>query len=54
MHIRRSAIANNVACVTTVSAAIAAAQGIADLAERAPSVRSLQEYHQDGQLKLDV
>jgi carbamoyl-phosphate synthase large subunit len=54
MHIRRSAIANGVACVTTVAAAIAAAQGIAELAERAPAVRSLQEYHRDGQLKLDV
>jgi carbamoyl-phosphate synthase large subunit len=54
MHIRRSAIANGVSCVTTMAAAIAAAQGIAELAERAPAVRSLQEYHRDGQLRLEV
>ncbi len=54
MHIRRSALTNGVACVTTVAAAIAAAQGIAELTERAPEVRSLQEYHRDGQLRLEV
>jgi carbamoyl-phosphate synthase large subunit len=54
MHIRRSAIVHGVACVTTVAAAIAAAQGIAELGERAPTVRSLQEYHADGQLRLEV
>ncbi len=54
MHIRRSALANGVACVTTVAAAMAAAQGIAELAERAPTVRSLQEYHKDAQLRFEV
>ncbi len=54
MHIRRAAIVHNVACVTTVAAAIAAASGIEELTTRAPTVRSLQEYHRDAQLRLDV
>jgi carbamoyl-phosphate synthase large subunit len=54
MHIRRAALAHGVACVTTVAAAIAAAAGIAEVTSRAPEVRSLQEYHRDGQLRLDV
>jgi carbamoyl-phosphate synthase large subunit len=54
MHIRRSAIAHGVACVTTVSAAIAAAAGIAEEVRQDPDVRSLQEYHADGQLRLEV
>jgi carbamoyl-phosphate synthase large subunit len=54
MHIRRSAIAHSVACVTTVAAAIAAAAGIAEEVQQEPDVRSLQEYHADGQLRLEV
>jgi carbamoyl-phosphate synthase large subunit len=54
MHIRRAAIAHGVACVTTVSAAIAAAAGIAEAVSRQPDVRSLQSYHRDGQLRLEV
>jgi carbamoyl-phosphate synthase large subunit len=54
MHIRRAAIAHGVACVTTVSAAIAAAAGIAEAVSREPEVRSLQSYHRDGQLRLEV
>jgi carbamoyl-phosphate synthase large subunit len=53
-HIRRAAIVHGVACVTTVSAAIAAAAGIAEAVSREPDVRSLQSYHRDGQLRLEV
>jgi carbamoyl-phosphate synthase large subunit len=54
MHIRRAALAHGVACVTTVAAALAAAAGIAEASDREPEVRSLQEYHADGQLRLEV
>ena len=54
MHIRRAAIAHGVACVTTVAAALAAAAGIAEELAGEPEVRSLQEYHADGQLRLEV
>ena len=54
MHIRRAAIVHGVACITTVAAAIAAAAGIAEEASREADVRSLQEYHADGQLRLEV
>jgi carbamoyl-phosphate synthase large subunit len=54
MHIRRAAIVHGVACVTTVAAALAAAAGIAEEAQRDAEVRSLQEYHADGQLRLEV
>jgi len=54
MHIRRAALVHGVACVTTVAAAIAAASGIAEEAEREAEVRSLQDYHADGQLRLEV
>jgi carbamoyl-phosphate synthase large subunit len=54
MHIRRAALAHGVACVTTVSAAIAAAAGIAEESTREPEVRSLQEYHRDSQLRLEL
>jgi carbamoyl-phosphate synthase large subunit len=53
-HIRRAAIVHGVACVTTVSAAIAAAAGIAEAVSREPDVRSLQSYHRDAQLRLEV
>jgi carbamoyl-phosphate synthase large subunit len=54
MHIRRAALAHGVACVTTVAAAIAAAAGIAEELARPAEVRSLQEYHADGQLRFEV
>ncbi len=54
MHIRRAALAHGVACVTTVAAALAAAAGISEELARPPEVRSLQEYHADGQLRLEV
>jgi carbamoyl-phosphate synthase large subunit len=54
MHIRRAAIVHGVACITTVAAALAAAAGIAEEAQRDPEVRSLQEYHAGGQLRLEV
>ena len=49
-----AAIVHGVACVTTVAAALAAAAGIAEELAREPEVRSLQEYHRDGQLRLEV
>jgi carbamoyl-phosphate synthase large subunit len=54
MHIRRAAIVHGVACVTTVAAALAAAAGIAEESRSEPEVRSLQEYHRDSQLRLDL
>ncbi len=54
MHIRRSALVHGVACITTVAAAVAAAAGITEEAERDADVRSLQEYHADGQLRFEV
>ena len=53
-HIRTAANVNNVPCLTTVAAAIAAAGGIADWREHGLSVRSLQEYHEQEQLRLPV
>jgi carbamoyl-phosphate synthase large subunit len=43
-HIRKAASLHRVSCVTTVSAALAAAQGLGESPERLP-VKSLQEYH---------
>ena len=53
-HIRRASVHHGVACITTVAAGLAAAQGIAALLERAPEARPLQEYHRDGQLRLGL
>jgi carbamoyl-phosphate synthase large subunit len=53
-HIRQTATVHGVACVTTVAAALAAAAGIAEATTREPVVRALQEYHADGQLRLEV
>ena len=44
-HIRTAAVVHRVSCVTTVEAALAAAQGMAEAAQNPLSVRSLQEYH---------
>ena len=52
-HIRRAATRHKVPCITTVAAALAAAAGIAELGFE-PIVRSLQEYHDDQQLRLEV
>jgi carbamoyl-phosphate synthase large subunit len=53
-HIRRTATRRGIPCVTTVAAAIAASAGLAERVHREPTVRSLQEYHRDGQLRLEV
>jgi carbamoyl-phosphate synthase large subunit len=53
-YIRRAANLHQVACLTTVAAARAAAAGIADWAEHALSVRSLQEYQNDDQQRLPL
>ena len=53
-HIRRAAVRHGVACITTIAAARAAAAGIAERGASAPQVRSLQEYHRDAQLRLEV
>jgi carbamoyl-phosphate synthase large subunit len=53
-HIRRTATRHKVPCITTVAAALAASAGIAERAAHAPIVRSLQEYHDDHQLRLEV
>jgi len=53
-HIRRTAVAHRVPCLTTVAAALAAAAGIAEAATRPVTVRSLQEYHRDGQQRLEL
>jgi carbamoyl-phosphate synthase large subunit len=47
MHIRAAAVAHHVPCLTTLAAARAAAQGIADRAAHPFEVRSLQELHDD-------
>ena len=44
-HIRATALAHLVPCLTTVAAAKAAAAGIADWVSHPLTVRSLQEYH---------
>jgi carbamoyl-phosphate synthase large subunit len=51
-HIRRTASAHGVPCLTTVAAALAAAAGIAEWQAEEHRVRSLQEYHGDDQLRL--
>jgi carbamoyl-phosphate synthase large subunit len=46
--IRKAASLHRVSCVTTVAAALAAAQGLAERHGSELEVRSLQEYHQAG------
>ena len=54
-HIRRTATARGIPCLTTVAAALAAAAGIVEWAStEAPGCAPLQEYHRDGQLRLEV
>ncbi len=53
-YIRRAANTHKVPCLTTASAALAAVGGVADWARYGLSVRSLQEYYEGEQLRLDV
>jgi carbamoyl-phosphate synthase large subunit len=45
MYIRIAANVNHVSAVTTVDAALAAAEGMAEVRREPTGVRSLQEYH---------
>ncbi len=51
-YIRLAANVQGVPCLTTAAAALAAAAGIADWARHGLSVRSLQEFHEEGQQRL--
>ena len=53
-YIRLAAGVHGVPCLTTAAAALAAAGGIADWARHRLSVRSLQEFHEEGQQRLDL
>ena len=53
-YIRLAANVQGVPCLTTAAAALAAAAGIADWAVHGLSVRSLQEFHEEGQQRLDL
>jgi carbamoyl-phosphate synthase large subunit len=53
-YIRRAANVHKVPCLTTAAAARAAAAGIADWARHPLRVRSLQEFHEDDQLRLPI
>jgi carbamoyl-phosphate synthase large subunit len=53
-YIRRAANVQGVPCLTTAAAALAAAAGIADWALHGLSVRSLQEFHEEGQGRLSI
>ena len=56
-YIRTAAAVHQVPCITTVAAALAAANGMADWAGHTLSVRSIQEWHAEGrgeQLGLDL
>ena len=44
-HIRSAAGRAGLPLITTGAAALAAADGLRDLRDRSPAVRSLQEYH---------
>jgi carbamoyl-phosphate synthase large subunit len=46
-YLRKAAIKYRVPYITTISAAMAAAQGIADRSRQPTRMRSLQEYHKD-------
>jgi carbamoyl-phosphate synthase large subunit len=53
-HIRRTATARGIPCLTTVAAALAASAGIVEWSRREPVARPLQDYHRDGQLRLEM
>ena len=45
---------HDVACVTTVRGRLAAAAGMSDWSKQSCGVRTLQEFHEADQLRLDV
>ncbi|MGI8793071.1 MAG: carbamoyl-phosphate synthase large subunit, partial [Acidimicrobiales bacterium] len=53
-YIRSAASSHQVPCLTTAAAARAAANGMADWASHALAVRSLQEFHEEDQLRLPL
>ncbi|HEV3401885.1 MAG TPA: carbamoyl-phosphate synthase large subunit [Acidimicrobiales bacterium] len=53
-YIRQTANVYGVPCLTTIAAALAAAGGIADWARYGLAVKSLQEYLEEAQLRLEV
>ncbi len=53
-YIRQTANVSGVPCLTTIAAALAAAGGIADWARYGLAVKSLQEYLEEAQLRLEV
>ncbi len=53
-YIRTTAVLYGVPCITTISGAIAAIQGISSLQEGELSVESLQEYHSKLQVQLKL
>ena len=53
-YIRAAAGVHRVPCITTVAAAVAAANGMADWASHDLSVRTLQEFHASDQLGLGL
>ena len=53
-YIRTAANVHNVACLTTAAAARAAAAGISDWARHPLEVRSIQEFHEEDQLRLPI
>ncbi len=53
-YIRRAASLHKVPCLTTASAALAAVGGVTDWSRYGLSVRSLQEYYEGEQLRLEV
>lgn len=53
-YIRTTAVLYGVPCITTISGAVAAIQGISSLQEGELSVESLQEYHSKLQVQLKL
>ena len=53
-YIRTAANVHKVPCLTTAAAARAAAAGIADWAAHPLGVRTIQEFHQEDQLRLPL
>jgi carbamoyl-phosphate synthase large subunit len=52
--IRSQSVAHNIPCITTLSGAEAVVNGIESLLKKGISVKSIQEYHRDIQLKFGV
>jgi carbamoyl-phosphate synthase large subunit len=46
-HIRRAAVTENVPCITTISGAMAAVNGIESLLRKGLEVKAIQEYHKE-------